>query len=157
MFRNLILRFAKDFMVATTLNFTPCITFIIIVFFSGLISPPPQFLIFSSLWKPSLSWNGRDGFAYKWLLMRVVFNVRQQFWLQRRNETSEICSLVSPTIRSDHSKTDACQEGGFWNVRLFGETLKHLLDCTACHFWFQRAALVSRTAFTYPGILPVVQ
>ena len=37
MFHNLILRFAKDFMVAATLDFTPCITFIIIVFFSGLI------------------------------------------------------------------------------------------------------------------------
>lgn len=37
MFCNLILRFAKDFLVAETLNFTPCITFIIIVFFSGLI------------------------------------------------------------------------------------------------------------------------
>ena len=70
MFHNLILRFAKDFMVAATLDFTPCITFIIIVFFSGLIFFFFQFL-FSTLWKPSLSWNGHDGFAHKWLLMRV--------------------------------------------------------------------------------------
>ena len=37
MFHNLIFRFAKDFMVAATLDFTPCITFIVTVFFSGLI------------------------------------------------------------------------------------------------------------------------
>lgn len=72
MFCNLILRFAKDFMVAATLDFTPCITFIVTVFFSGLILFYFfQFLLFSSLWKPSLSWNGHDGFAHKWLLMRV--------------------------------------------------------------------------------------
>ena len=72
MFCNLILRFAKDFLVAATLNFTPCITFIIIVFFSGpIIIIFFQFLLFSSLWKPSLSWNGHDGFAHKWPLMRL--------------------------------------------------------------------------------------
>ena len=156
MFRNLILRFAKDFMVATTLNFTPWIMFIIIVLFSGLIFFPPISSFFQSVESNSvLEW------AW-WFCLQMVayeggFYVRQQFWLQRRNETSETRPLVSPTIRSDHSKTDACQEGRFWNAGLFGKPLKHLLDCTVCRLWFQRAALVSHTAFMYPVILPVVQ
>lgn len=148
MFHNLIFRFAKDFMVGATLDFTPCITFIVTVFFSGLIL---FYFIFSNFFFfPVCGSQVCLGMGMMVLptngCLWGCFQCTSAIWLQRRNETSEIRSLVSPAIRSDHSKTDACQEGGFWNAGLFGDTLKYLLDCKAHHLWFQRAALVSRRA-----------
>ena len=77
MFHNLILRFAKDFMVAATLDFTPCITFIIIVFFSGLIFFFPISFFQSVEAKSVLEWAW--WFCPQMAAYEGVFNVRQQF------------------------------------------------------------------------------